>query len=427
MSARIVVVEDEPGTRRFVTKTLTDRGYDVAAFARVADATPRVLVGDLDLLLVDVELPDGCGLDLISLLPRSAHVPAIVMSGLGSEVDFDRGFAAGAADYIEKPFSAGELLSRVHRHAERGLAERASDSSGARRFLEGEAESDEPLVYGRYRIIRELGRGSYGQVFLARDAARKGQRVALKVLAPPPGEERDAKLRFIRETLTLQRVQHPGVVRVLDVGENDGRLWFAMEHVPGTTLEDYVDEAGPLSEADARTVAAGLLDALAALRAAGVTHRDVKPSNVILRGNDLSRPVLIDFGLATNQGDRRSTRAGISIGTPAYMAPEVARGDQADHLSDVFSLGLTLRFAITGADVCDETTVSEILQNRVVAPVPLPPVALSESFALFLGWLWASDRSSRAPSAVAARRALDAIESRVAASAPGEPPLACAS
>jgi DNA-binding response OmpR family regulator len=408
MTVRVIVVEDEPGVRLFVARTLADRGYSVASFGRVAEAAATVREGAFDLLIADVELPDGCGLDLIAMLPAERGIPAIVMSALSAERDFGRGFAAGAADYIGKPFPADELLARCARHTYK---------AAARREATAELEPAERLAFGRYRIERELGRGSYGRVFLARDTGLQDRRVALKVLTPPPGEEGDAKLRFVRETLTLSRVNDPGVVRVLDVGEAEGRLYYTMEYLEGETLEDYVVTHGPLNEAEARAVASGLLRALSALKAAGIVHRDLKPSNVILRSNDLGRPVLVDFGLATNERDRRSTQAGQLLGTPAFMSPEVIQGSAADHQSDLFSLGLTLRFALTGECAFDESGIRGLMAAIVSEPISLPHVPMTGSFAVFLDWLWAIERSSRAPSARAALRALDAIDAGFARAA----------
>jgi serine/threonine protein kinase/CheY-like chemotaxis protein len=400
MTARIVVVEDEPAIRMFVTRNLARRGHEVSSFGTVGTALPLVRRGDLDLLLVDVELPDGCGLDLIGALPEGDDVPVIVMSALNEERDFGRGFAAGAADYIAKPFSADELLARVSRHI--GAREK-------RRTARVDRANERPLAFDRYRIERALGRGGYGKVFLARDTGRQGERVALKVLDARPSEEADARSRFIRETLALARVNHPNVVRVLDVGQGEGRVYFSMEYVGDQTLERRVLEQGPLAESEAQALTQGLLDALVTLRASGIVHRDLKPSNIMLRENDPRQPVLIDFGLSRSDGDAKQTQSGVALGTPAYMAPEVIRGKTADERSDLFSLGLTIRFALTGADPFEESTVGSLMRRMVAEPIPLAELALSPPFAIFLGWLLEKKPSSRPATADAALRSIEAI------------------
>jgi len=393
MVARIVVVEDEAAIRLSVVRALSGRGYAVAAFERIADATPVVRAGDFDLLLVDVELPDGCGLDLIGMIPEG-RAPAIVMSALGSERDFGRGFAAGAADYMGKPFTAPELLARVSRHLARA-----------------EAREGEPsLVFGRFQLEKTLGAGGYGRVFLAKDAGRGGERVAVKVLVPPPGDEQDAKRRFIRETLTLARLAHPGVVRVHDVGEKDGRVWFSMEHLAGETLAERILRDGPLGEHEARALARGLLDALAAIHAQGIVHRDLKPANIILRGGRVAEPVLIDFGLSRQQTERSTT--GTPVGTLPFMAPEVLGGAPGDARSDLFGLGLTLRFALVGEDVFPGLGTLALARAMSTGPIPAPPGPLSDAFGRLLAWLVDMDPGSRPPAASAAARALEAVERR---------------
>jgi CheY-like chemotaxis protein len=391
MVARIVVVEDEAAVRLNVVRTLSSRGYSVAAFERVTDAIPVVRAGGYDLLLVDVELPDGCGLDLIGMIP-DGRAPAIVMSALGSERDFGRGFAAGAADYMGKPFTTAELLARVTRHLARS----------------GPREDEPSLLFGRFALEKKLGVGGYGRVFLARDVAHGGERVAVKVLVPPPGDEEDAKRRFIRETLTLARVEHPGVVRVRDVGEKDGRVWFSMEHVPGETLADRILRDGPLGEHEARPLARGLLEALAAIHAQGVVHRDLKPANIILRGGDVAKPVLIDFGLSRQQ--REPSLTGTPVGTLPFMAPEVLGGEPGDARSDLFGLGLTLRYALVGEEVFPGLGTLALAKAMTTGPIPAASVPLTEPFGRLLAWLVEMDPRSRPPAASAAARALEAVE-----------------
>jgi DNA-binding response OmpR family regulator len=392
--ARIVVVEDEAAVRAFVARTLSDRGHRVAAFKTVAEALPVVEKGGFELLLVDVELPDGCGLDLLGALPGPSRIPAIVMSALNEERDFGRGFAAGASDYVGKPFTAAELLARVSLHLAR-LRDQGPSLPG-----------EEQLAFGRYKIEKQLGRGSYGRVFRARDAGRANERVALKVLVAPEGEEEDAKLRFIRETLALARIEHEAVVRILDVGRSRDRIHYSMELVEGPTLDAFVSQQGPLSESQARALTP-LLSALAALEKAGIVHRDIKPSNIVLRDGDPAQPVLIDFGLSRGARDRKCTQGNVFLGTPVFMAPEVIEGEDADTRSDLFSLGLTLRFALTGEDVVGSSSIAEVLRAIVRDRITAPSVSLSEPFGLFLSWLLERERIARPPTARSALRALE--------------------
>jgi CheY-like chemotaxis protein/predicted Ser/Thr protein kinase len=410
MVARVVVVEDERSVRQFVTDVLVERGYEVHGFGRVADASRAVREGELDLLLADVDLPDGCGLDLVGILAANERrrVPAIIMSGCCAEADYGRGFAAGAVDYLAKPFTANELLARC---ALRIARTKTSSSAATHR-------RDSQFGSGRFHVVRELGRGGFGIVFLARDAGRHGELVALKVLNHEASSSSEAKLRFIRETLALARVEHPGVVKVRDVGETDGRIHYSMEYIDGPSLHEYVCDHGPLPEASAQLLALRLLQTLGAIEGAGIIHRDVKPPNVILRGSRIDDPVLVDFGLARGESDLSVTKAGSLTGTIPYMPPEVVHGGTADGRGDLFSLGLTLRFALTGQDVFPDADPVELVNAMGRGEFPPLPVSVSEPFGVLLRWLTKRERDARPATARAALRVLDAIVKARGAVAP---------
>ena len=179
----------------------------------------------------------------------------------------------------------------------------------------------------------------------------------------------------IRDRYSLSRVHHPSVAAIRDVGSHQSWLYYTMELVEGPTLRSYTGGA-PLGSAECRALAHGLLHALEALERAGVIHRDLKPENVILRGGNPAQPVLVDFGLARGATDRAITRPDLLIGTPGYMAPEVIDGHEPTHLSDLFALGLTLRFALVGEDIYPHLQGMALLQAVVREQIPIPgPIA----------------------------------------------------
>ena len=401
MSARIAVVSDELATRQLVTLPLLERGYDVHTLGLLTDATAFVRNESPDLVIADVELPDGCGLDLLATLrePNCRTAPVIVLCGSRDERTLCRGFAAGAADCMAKPFSRGELMARCS--AQLSRHSRLPETAPTAETMRFE------LGCGRYTVLRELGRGSYGRVFTARDAGASGGLVAVKVLDPPRGEGEDARLRFIRETYALGQIDHPSVIHVFDVGNEQDRLYYTMEYVHGPTLADHVKRSGPLSESEARTLARGLLGALSAVERAGIVHRDVKPANVILRHGDTASPVLIDFGIAKEDNDCLATGPTM-LGSPSYMSPEAIRGERSDHRSDLFSLGLLLRYALTGSEVFTGP-VHDVMRAICHEPIALPLALLSESFARFLAALVRKERFARPSSAAAALHWLDRL------------------
>jgi CheY-like chemotaxis protein len=402
---RVALVEDDDVLRELVVTILSGRGYTVQAFATLTDARSALDAFAPDLLISDVDLPDGCGLDLVGGLrdQTGRRIPAIVLSGRNKEQDFARGFAAGAVDYLAKPFTREELLARCSVHLARSTVPSAPPAS------DGDLPEKDGLAFGRYRVERELGRGGYGRVYLARDAGRGDASVALKVLAPVATEQDEARLRFIRETYTLASLKNPHVAEIYEVGAAAGRTYFAMEYVKGSSLRGHIAEEGLLDEGEVRLVARGLLQALAAVDRAGLVHRDLKPENVMLRNGRLDQPVLIDFGLAKRPFDRGITAAEMLVGTAAYMPPEVILGREADRRSDLFALGLTLRYALVGADVFPELDGVDLLRAIARGPIPPPAAALSAAFGQFLSALTAVHPEQRPADAVSALAELDAL------------------
>jgi predicted Ser/Thr protein kinase len=201
-----------------------------------------------------------------------------------------------------------------------------------------------PDRLGPYRLQERLGEGGMGAVYLARD--RDKRPVAVKVLHSRVAAEPTARRRLAREVEAMRRVQSPYVAEVLDADVDSKFPYIVTRYVPGQTLDHSVREHGPLSPAALERLARGLAQALVAVHAAGVVHRDLKPGNVMLRGGD---PVVIDFGIAyTGADSTQLTQTGMFMGTPGYLAPEVIEGQPSSEASDIHSWGATLAFAATG-------------------------------------------------------------------------------
>jgi len=196
---------------------------------------------------------------------------------------------------------------------------------------------------GGYRILAPLGSGGMGTVYRAQDAA--GNPVAIKLLRPLPGGDTDARARLAREVAALQRLRHPGVVRVWDAELDSSEAFVVTELVDGPDLEEFVRDHGPLDRKHLAELAAALYDALAAVHAADVVHRDVKPANVLMTSQG---PVLIDFGIAQAGDDARLTQVGLVAGTPGYLAPELLDGADPSAASDWWGWAAVLAFAGTG-------------------------------------------------------------------------------
>jgi tRNA A-37 threonylcarbamoyl transferase component Bud32 len=203
------------------------------------------------------------------------------------------------------------------------------------------------LVSGRYRLQEPIGRGAMGIVWRGRDELLDRE-VAVKEVraAVTTAESRDIYRRTLREAKAAAQLNHPSVVTVFDVVEEDGSPWIVMELVRARSLDRVIAEDGPLQPLHAARAGQRLLSALACAHAAGVLHRDVKPGNVLIGTDDAV--VLTDFGIATRPGDPAMTQAGMVVGTPGFTAPERTRGHPATPASDLWSLGATLYTAVEG-------------------------------------------------------------------------------
>lgn len=198
-----------------------------------------------------------------------------------------------------------------------------------------------------YDVIERLARGGMGVVDLAR--APDGSLVALKRLSlhGTAAEMQQAAARFDRELDVLRRIDHPAVVPLVDVVDDHGDLVLVMPYLAGGNLAEVVATDGPMSQARVRAMAERLLPALAAAHRLGVVHRDIKPHNILF--DDRGRAHLADFGVASTRDDTGGlTRTGVVLGTPGYLAPEQARGEEVTAASDIASLGAALHFAATG-------------------------------------------------------------------------------
>ncbi len=196
---------------------------------------------------------------------------------------------------------------------------------------------------GPYTLLAPLGEGGMGVVHLAQGP--DGRRVALKVLRPHVVGDREARARLAREVETLRRVTSPRVAEILDADPEGPLPYVVTRYVPGLSLYHHVEEEGVLAGRDLHHAMRCLAEALQAVHAVGVLHRDVKPTNVLMEGR---APVLIDFGLARVADDTRLTQAGWLMGTPGYLAPEILYGDPATPAADVHAWAATLCFAATG-------------------------------------------------------------------------------
>lgn len=203
-----------------------------------------------------------------------------------------------------------------------------------------------PTELGRYRLIGPLGQGGMATVYRARDTLLNIDR-AIKVLHRQASLSSNLRQRFLTEASTLMRLVHPNVLRIYDVGETGDDCWYAMELLDIGSLQQHIDTAGPMPSTDALRTVFHILQALGAAHKSGIVHRDVKPSNILLRGD--GQALLSDFGSARQAASMQLTRTGETLGTIGYMAPE-QRADSraAAESADIYAIGATLFGLVTG-------------------------------------------------------------------------------
>ncbi|HEX6345741.1 serine/threonine-protein kinase [Umezawaea sp.] len=267
---------------------------------------------------------------------------------------------------------------------------------------------DGRLVAGRYRLGTRIGSGAMGVVWQAHDQ-RLHRIVAVKQLLLQPGlaaaDTDEAKRRAMREGRIAARLQHPHAIAVYDVAEDDGQPWLVMEYLPSKSLSTVLSERGTLSPRDVASIGEQVASALTAAHNAGIVHRDIKPGNILLGDEGVVK--ITDFGISRATGDVTVTATGMLAGTPAYLAPEVAKGYDPGSPSDVFSLGSTLYAAIEGAPPfgLNENTIA--LLHQVASGKVNPPKQAGPLTALLMRLLRPEPEDR--PTMAEAREALAAI------------------
>lgn len=215
-----------------------------------------------------------------------------------------------------------------------------------------------------YRIVKRIAAGGMGEVYLAEDT-KLGRSVALKFLPPSLARDPEVQARFTREAQAAAKLDHPNIVTVHEVGEHNGRAFFAMQYIEGQTLHHYC-HAEPLAIGATMELVAQICDGLERAHRAGIIHRDLKAANIVV-DRDL-RPRIVDFGVAVVRGSEALTKSGTTLGTVAYMSPEQARGHQIDRRSDLFSIGCVLYELIAGRTPfrrdSDAATLNAILTDE---------------------------------------------------------------
>lgn len=214
----------------------------------------------------------------------------------------------------------------------------------------------------RYRIVRQIGRGGMADVYLAKDLILDGEEVAVKVLRTNYQTDQIAVQRFQREARAMAELDHPNIVRISDIGEEDGQQYLAMEYVNGLDLKRYIKENAPLSNDEAVRIMGQILLAMRMAHTRGIVHRDLKPQNVLLTKEGTAK--VTDFGIAVAFAETSLTQTNSMLGSVHYLSPEQARGSKATVQSDIYAMGIILFEMLTGRIPYDgDSAVTIALQH----------------------------------------------------------------
>ena len=256
------------------------------------------------------------------------------------------------------------------------------------------------LIAGRYQVLRAIGRGGMGTVWLCRDEVL-GREVAVKQMSALPGESATETKRAMREARSAAALNHPNAVAVYDVVTHDERPWLVMEYVEGQTLADEISRDGQLSPRRVADIGAQLAGALARAHERRIVHRDIKPANVLI--DKAGRPKISDFGIARGHGDDQLTAIGFMTGTPGYLSPELARGEDPNSASDVWALGATLYAAVEG-QAPYESRSNPIALLRAIATERPRPMTHASALAPAIEAMMDEDPARRWDMATSAKR-----------------------
>jgi eukaryotic-like serine/threonine-protein kinase len=433
--ARVLVVDRDAKYREWLRLHLgilcPDAAIGAIDLAEFEPWSALVTGRECDVLLLSAEFgdspedPDAHGLDLLrKLRVRNIASAVIALAEDGNELTAVRALQLGAADYLPKRLLTPDRLRRSVRVALRRIEQRvarrladlahtgqaialdaplpqeprgaANAPADAQADVQGDGagaprapEAETPPVIPGYSITKKIGESEKAVVYLATSTALDSD-VALKV-SRTSREATAERQALEREYKAILAIRHPVVVRIHDYGVENGLEYLAMEYFPRGDLKARMYFG--VTEAETLRYLEQIAVALSVVHGAGLLHRDLKPPNVMLRDND--EIALIDFGLArTLDGGAHSTRTGVLRGSPYYMSPEQALGEELDARSDLYSLGVIYHEMLTGKKPFTGGSAMEVLQQHVNAPPPRLPLSLSRH-APILSRLLAKRREDR--------------------------------
>lgn len=370
---KILVVEDDVDLAGVTCDCLTALGHEVEHVDNGSDAQEKLLGSVYDLIMLDWDLPEITGIELLTIFRNSGGTTPVLMLTGRHELDFkEAGLEAGADDYLTKPFELRELKARIKSLLRRTTTYNPAAAAAAEpaTFLPGS------VLGGKYVLKEVIGEGGMAVVWKATHAAID-KTVVVKVLKPHLVHKEESLKRLELESRALAKISHPNVVAVTDVGTlSSGQPYMVLEYIQGKALSQYIYDMGPLPLRLALRIAGQMCMGLSAAHKVGVIHRDLKPGNVIVQDQQ-GRPdwvKIVDFGIAQlADAPGRLTQEDVIVGTIEYISPEQLEDCDLDQRADLYAAGIIMYEMLTGKLPFEAKTPHALLAKKLmVAPERLP-------------------------------------------------------
>lgn len=346
-NGKILLIEDHPELGTAVKNFLEEKQYTVDHVVCLSDARLHLQLKSFDLLILDVDLPDGTGFDLCRQFRNTGgNTPVLIMTARSTIEDKETGLEAGADDYITKPFSLRELALRIKAILRRANEYSTKSSNTTEQFRNG------AVIAERYRLLGRIGEGGMATIWLAYDTTMCRE-VVLKVLHASLSSAEVQLARFHQESRLLAQISHPNIVAVYDAGSLANSLpYMVMEYVRGESVGDLLFREGALPVDRVLQILVQVSRGLEAAHDAGIVHRDLKPDNILLASAlaaEESSIKIVDFGIARlMNSEQRLTRTEAVIGTTAYLSPEHLFDLPTDGRADIYALGVIMYELLVG-------------------------------------------------------------------------------
>lgn len=402
--ARILLVEDDEDLRDKVQAWLgIEHGNDIEAVGDGLQAIEQLLVREFDVVVLDWDLPGAKGIDVLrDFRKRGGTTPVLMLTGRDAMEAKEVGFEAGADDYLTKPFHLKELTMRIKSLTRRSSITEAVKEQISKQYPEtkfktcpicqskyppgaemctadgaslGEDLSDgrvNTVFADRYEVQSVIGIGGMSTVYKARQKMLD-RHVAIKVLDRELAKQPESVKRFLQEARVISKFNHENLVPVHDFGVTpDGQPFIVMDHIEGKTLEEIINQEGPLELGRSLYLFLAASNGIAFAHEAGIIHRDIKPGNFMITADQYGTEFvkLVDFGLAKLKQSvegyaEKVTQGDLIIGTVDYMSPEHCQGFELDSRTDIYSFGCVMYETLSGIEPFGSENILQTIQNQI--------------------------------------------------------------